>query len=371
MPEPMRPQATISDRNHIVPIDQQQCMLLEPACKVARGMSKVSLDRCDRSLLNLLQAHLPLSEQPFAELAAIIGCDEKELIERIGRLKRAQVIRHIGPIFDYRSLGYRSTLVAMRIPEGRLELAALIVNEHPGVSHNYAREDTLNLWFTLAVPPGDDLENELRTLVSRLRPDEVLDLPAVRVFKIGVFFDMTGDDRVLENLPAKPQRARQHTTVLSPAETAVVSELQQDLPLTSRPFDAMAEHVGMRVDEFLDRCRALLDRGVMRRFGTSIRHHSAGFAANAMVCWRVPPPMVEAAGKMVSAFAEVSHCYERQTGEGWPYNLFAMIHGRTREDCKRTIERIADQSGIEEYRALFTVKEFKKERVRFAATQRR
>jgi len=334
-------------------------------------MREAKLDHIDRSLLNLLQAHFPLSRQPFAELGASLGLDEEEVIERIGRLKQTQVIRYIGPIFDSRSLGYQSTLVAMRIPEEGLERAVRIVNEHPGVSHNYARGDTLNLWFTLAVPPGDDLKKELQALVDRVGPEEMVDLPAVRLFKIGVFFDLAGDGHVGGSMPAKPERALQPAPTLSSSEKATVRELQQDIPLINRPFDAIAEHVGVGVDELLRCCRALLERGVMRRFGASIRHQSVGFAANAMVCWRVPPAMVEEVGKTMSAFKEVSHCYEREASEGWPYNVFAMIHGKTREDCQHTIRRIVDQTGIGKYKALFTIKEFKKERVRLAATKER
>jgi DNA-binding Lrp family transcriptional regulator len=334
-------------------------------------MREAKLDHIDRSLLNLLQAHFPLSPQPFAELGAGLGLDEEEVIERIGRLKRTQVIRYIGPIFDSRSLGYRSTLVAMRIPEERLERAVRIVNEHPGVSHNYARSDTLNLWFTLAVPPGDDLKKELQALVDRVGPEEVLDLPAVRLFKIGVFFDMAGDGRVDGSMPAKSETTLQPAVPLSASERAIVRELQRDIPLTSRPFDDMAQRAGVGVDEFLSCCRALLERGVMRRFGASLRHQNVGFAANAMVCWRVAPPMVEGIGRVMSAFSEVSHCYEREASEGWPYNVFTMIHGRTREDCQHTIGRIVEQTGVEEYRVLFTVKEFKKERVRLVATTER
>lgn len=294
-------------------------------------MTEARLDHTDRSLLNLLQSRFPLSRQPFAELGASLGLDEKEVIERIDRLKHAQVIRCIGPILDSWSLGYRSTLVAMRIPEEKLERAVRIVNEHPGVSHNYSRSDALNLWFTLAVPPGDDLKDEVQGLVDRVNPEEVLDMPAVRVFKIGVFFDMAGDGRVVATPPANPKRALQLAPTLSPSEMAIVSALQQDIPLTSRPFDGMAQHVGVGVDEFLICCRALKERGVMRRFGASIRHHSVGFAANAMVCCRVPPPMVEEVGQIMSAFSEVSHCYEREASVRWPYNVFAMIHARTRE----------------------------------------
>ena len=333
-------------------------------------MKEVKLDDTDRGLLNLLQANFPLSREPFVDLGSSLGLEEKEVIQRITRLKEAQIIRSIGPVFDSRSLGYKSTLVAMRVPDERLEEAAQMVNEHPGVSHNYGRAGALNLWFTLAVPPGNDLKSELQALANKVCPEQVLDLPAVRHFKIGLFFDMAESGPQVNfsnNSPKKPRGALQALSTLSSSEKAAISEIQQDIPLLSRPFDAMAEHVGMEVNEFLRCCRRLKERGVMRRFGASIRHQNVGFAANAMVCWRVPPLRVEEAGEMMSVFREVSHCYERKTNQSWPYNVFTMIHGKTKEGLQRTIERIAAQSGIQEYEALFTIKEFKKERVKFSA----
>ncbi len=333
-------------------------------------MKEVKLDNTDRSLLNLLQANFPLSREPFADLGLSLGLEEEDVIRRITRLKEARIIRYIGPLFDSRSLGYQSTLVAMRVSEDRLEEAAQIVNEHPGVSHNYGRAGALNLWFTLTVPPEDDLESELQTLANKVGPEQVLDLPAVRHFEIGVFFDMADNDLPVNfhnNPPKTPQGALQAVSTLSSSEKAVISEIQQDITLLSRPFDAMAEHVGMEVNEFLRCCRWLKERGVMRRFGASIRHQNAGFAANAMVCWRVPSSVVEEAGEIMSAFREVSHYYERKANQSWPYNVFTMIHGKTKEGLKRTIEIIAARSGIQEYEALFTIKEFKKERVKFRA----
>ncbi|MDY6917283.1 MAG: AsnC family transcriptional regulator [Chloroflexota bacterium] len=330
-------------------------------------MTERKLDHTDRSLLNLVQSRFPLSRRPFAELGANLGLDETEVIERIDRLKQALVIRYIGPVLDSWSLGYRTTLVAMRVAEEGLERAARIVNQHPGVSHNYSRNDALNLWFTLAVPPGDDLKHEVQELANRVKPEEVVNMPAVRVFKRGVFFDLVGDGCIVASPPANPRPALRPAPALSPCEMDIVRALQQDIPLTSRPFDDMARDAGVGVDEFLICCRALNERGVMPRFGASIRHHCVGFAANALICWRVPLLMVEEAGETMSAFSEVSHCFEREASERWPYNIFAMVHARTRDDCRQTVGSIAARIGIEEYKTLFTTREFKKERVRIAA----
>ena len=235
-----------------------------------------------------------------------------------------------------------------------------MVNGHPGVSHNYLRDDGFNMWFTLVVPPGDDIESELQTLAAKVKPEWMLNLPAVRLFKLDVFFDAKGGNRPAG--VAVPDEGR--SLELSPEERMVVDVLQQDLPVMSRPFDAMAAETGMTIDDFLMHCWGLKERGAMRRFGASVRHYAVGYSANAMVCWRVPVGMAEEAGRIMAGYGEVSHCYQREVASDWPYNIYTMVHARTKEELRSTIDKIAGATGIQEYRALFTVKELKKERVK-------
>jgi len=323
-------------------------------------MNDIKLDDTDKRLLNVLQADFPLTREPFADIGARLGLDEDGAIRRIERLKGSQVIRTIGPAFDSRRLGYHSTLVAMSVAEDGLEEAALVVNAHPGVSHNYLRDESFNMWFTLTVPADVDIENELQALADKVKPERMLNLPAVRLFKLDVFFDAGGDNRATGVAISDEGRSLR----LSPEERMVVEVLQQDLPLVSRPFDAMAEATGVTVDDFLMHCRKLKEKGAMRRFGASVRHHAVGYSANAVVCWMVPADMVEEAGRVMAGYSEVSHCYQREAPPEWPYNIYTMVHARTKEELQSTIDRIASATGIEEYRALYTVKELKKERVK-------
>jgi DNA-binding Lrp family transcriptional regulator len=323
-------------------------------------MTDIELDDMDKRLLNVLQAEFPLTREPFADIGARLGLDEADVIRRIERLKGSRVIRTIGPSFDSRSLGYRSTLVGMSVAEDRLEKTARVVNEHPGVSHNYLRDDSFNIWFTLTVPADVDIENELQALADKVQPKRMMNLPAVRLFKLEVFFDAGGDNR--PGGVAIPGEGR--SLQLSLEERMVVDVLQQDLPLANRPFDAMAEATGMTADDFLAYCRRLKECGEMRRFGASVRHHAVGYSANAMVCWGVPESMVEEVGGIMAGYGEVSHCYQREPAPDWPYNMYTMVHARTKEDLQKAIDRIAGTTGIEEYRALYTVRELKKERVK-------
>jgi len=117
--------------------------------------------------------------------------------------------------------------------------------------------------------------------------------------------------------------------------------------------------------DFLTHVTDLLQRGIMRRYGAAVNHRRAGFKANALTCWKVPKPIVDAAGKKLSSFTEVSHCYERKTNPQWQYNLFAMIHGRSWKACQETAIRASNDLGLTDYIQLFSTREFKKTRVNY------
>jgi siroheme synthase-like protein len=324
-------------------------------------MKKKELDRVDRRLLNILQKGVPLKREPYAAIAGVLDITEHETIERVQRLRASRILRTVSPIFNARRLGYVSTLVAVSVPDDRIEEAARVVNALPGVSHNYQRKHLYNLWFTLTLPENVDCAAVLRALSEEIRPESMMDLPALRRFKARAFFDMEG-----RGLPREDKVSDEHeAAALTAADWAVIIELQRDLPAVSRPFDVLAGNAGFGAEEFLERCRSLKERGVIKRYNASLRQVKAGFAANAMVCWQVPPELLEKAGRKMSAIDEVSHCYERVTYEKWQYNLYTMIHARTRRECRDVIKKIAEGTGIKQYEVLPTAREFKKERVRY------
>ena len=140
----------------------------------------------------------------------------------------------------------------------------------------------------------------------------------------------------------------------------IISLIQGDLPLHPRPFAKMAENSGMSEDEFIERIRSLKERGVIRRFGATLRHQEVGFSSNAMVAWSVPNDRIEEVGELMARFQEVTHCYHRKPQKNWPYNLYTMIHGDGEKDCYHIAEKIAQRTGINNYVLLFSKKEFKK-----------
>jgi DNA-binding Lrp family transcriptional regulator len=329
------------------------------------------MDDRDKRLLNAIQADFPLRARPFQVLGTALGLAEAEVIARLGEYKRQRLLRQIGGIFDTRSLGYQSSLVAMRVRPDRLEAAARVVNGHPGVSHNYERNHGFNLWFTVAVPPESDLAWTVDRLHEMAEAESTRLLPTLRLFKIGVQFDMEGKSGT-ERSEAAYNDARRPTAGpdgLRPVDIAVIRELQEDLPLVPQPFAPMAERVGIAEEEFFAVAGCLKARGYMRRMAAVLRHREAGFRANAMGVWVVPAERAEEVGRIMGSFTGVSHCYLRPTYPDWPYSVFTMVHGQDAQDCQEVIDAIGHATGIGEYALLYSIKEYKKIRLRYFTSE--
>ena len=328
------------------------------------------LDDADRELLNAVQWDFPLEPRPFAVLAERLGMDEAEVRARVAHVKDAGVLRQLSAIFDTRALGYGSSLVAAKIDPGRVDEAAEVISRHPGVSHNYKRNHAYNLWYTIAVPPGESLDDHIDVLHRASGALVTRKLPTLKLYKIGVKLDMTGqtaaDARAEVQEHERPER-KEHMEApeLSALEVAAIRVVQEDLPLVDRPFAAEAEIIGTDEATLLDLLRSFKERKLMRRFAAVMNHRSAGYKANAMGVWAVPDDGLEEMGPRMAGFAFVSHCYRRPTYEDWPYSVFTMVHGHNARDCEETIAAIRDETGVEDYALLWSVKEYKKTRVRY------
>ncbi|MEI7911292.1 MAG: Lrp/AsnC family transcriptional regulator [Verrucomicrobiota bacterium] len=327
----------------------------------------------DAALLGLLQVAVPFSTHPFADLGERCGLSEEETIASISRLKSERVIRQISAIFDTRSLGYASSLVAAKVAPERVDQAAAIISAHPGVSHNYLRNHEFNLWYTIAIPPTsrlgldktiDVLHRESGSLSTRV-------LPTLKLHKIGVRFDVEGDARPDDlAAPAYSEKNRSATLALSAAEIAFVRALQRDLAVTPTPFVDLAGELGLTFEELRKMHDEFLASGRMRRFAAVLHHRKAGFGANAMGVWAGPQgdaAALERLGAVMAGFRAVSHCYERPSYADWPYNLFTMVHGKSEAECEQTLAAIAEATGLSQWQALYSSKEYKKVRVRYFA----
>ena len=326
------------------------------------------MDIVDKDLLNLIQREFPLDREPFDALGSPLGLPGDEVIRRIDALKRGRVIRQISAIFDTRVLGYESSLVAAKIPPQKLNTAAKAINSHPGVSHNYERNNEFNLWYTVAVPPDSrlGLEGTVDVLHKISGAEKTRILPTLKLFKIGVTLDMKEGATAKKEAPQYGETDRQSADRnISEDDKAAIRALQEDVPLTPRPFDLWARQVGLSYEELLERAYDLQRRKIMRRFSAVLYHRKAGFRANAMGVWKVPPERIDEVGNMFAQYQAVSHCYERPVYEDWPYALFSMVHGRTEEECETVLNAMAAESGLTEWASLYSTREYKKTRVRY------
>ncbi len=320
-----------------------------------------AIDAIDRRLLTLIQKNFPLVVRPFAVIGEQLGISEEDALARTRHLKGAGIIRQISAIFDSRRLGYSSTLVAMDIPEEHIDESANRISEHPGVSHNYKRDHSFNLWFTLTLPPGTDLEAEVAQLSAGAEARRARILPALRLFKIGVELDVERGANVAE----ERQPSKESPRSLTEDDLDYVRVLQQDLPLEPTPFQGWAESLGVPQNEMFARAKDFEASGVMRRFAAVLRHQKAGFVANGMICWRIPEEQLPDLGYRLASYPQVSHCLQRPLYPDWPYNVYSMVHARSRRGCKEIARRMSQEIGVDDYVILYSTKEYRKKRVRY------
>jgi siroheme decarboxylase len=147
---------------------------------------------------------------------------------------------------------------------------------------------------------------------------------------------------------------------LTDLEKQVIAVVQGDMPVVVRPYGQIAGQLGLDEEQLLETLRDLVRRGVIRRFGATLRHQRSGFKANAMTAWIVAEERVGEVGRIMASFREVSHCYRRDPTGQWPYNLYTMIHGRDEAHCRQTAQEMAAKAGVQQYQLLFSRRELKK-----------
>jgi DNA-binding Lrp family transcriptional regulator len=325
----------------------------------------MTMDALDKEILNEIQWSFPLVAEPYKELARRFKVSDDEMKKRILQLKSAGVLRQLSAIFDTRRLGYKSSLVAMAIRPDKLDSIANLINRHPGVSHNYERNHEYNLWFTLATPPGTDLKTEVDKFAKLDGITKIRLLPTIKLFKIGVKLDMV-DEKKHEVAPTE-QKKEVKEIKFNPTEEdkEFIRQLQKDLDVTDRPFLSAAQSLGMSEDQVFEKLRYYEEIGVMRRFAAILRHRDAGFIANGMIVWRVPETRIEEVGATLGAFPQISHCYQRPVYSDWPYNVFSMVHCKSIQEAEDMAKEIQGHIKVDDYRILFSSREFKKTRVEY------
>lgn len=325
------------------------------------------LNRLQRNFLNRFQGGFPLTERPYLRVAAMLGTEEATLISILSGLLADGILTRFGPLFDAERLGGCFTLAALSVPETDFERVAAIVNALPQVAHNYRRDHTLNMWFVLAAPS----EGELRATIDRIQALAGLpmyDFPKLREFHLG-FWLVVGDDGNIGLRRVERQRAPA-TGHMDATDHAIVTATQAGLPLVPEPYALLSQEIGCEAGTVMERLGKMLDSGAVRRIGAVPNHYRLGLRGNGMSVWDIPDDMANAIGERIGALDFVSHCYLRPRRPPlWPYNLFAMVHGRNRAEVQAKVEIIADLVGADcrGRRVLHSTAVLKKTGLRLAA----
>ena len=339
--------------------------LARPKVRSRRGGAAVPLDETDKQLLNLMQGRFPIEPRPYARVAELAGLPEDEVLQRVQYLLDKRIIREITPIFDTRAFGYASMLVAAKVDPANPHRAARFINTHPGVTHNYLRDHDFNLWFTIAVEPDSKLglDGTLDVLQRETGAESIRQLPTLKLFKIRMDLEMEAGTDALSTAGEATEPLELEPIALSEEDIATVRATQGPMPVVPEPYAPAAARLGVPVETVLERLESLKERGGLRRVAAILFHRRAGFSANGMGVWAVPEAEILETGKRMAAFRGISHCYQRPTYADWPYSVFTMAHGRSKDECDAILDSIAEATGIGERATLYSSTEFKKVRM--------
>ena len=311
------------------------------------------------SLLNGWQRDFPITARPFQALGTIVGAGETAILATLKRLQARGAISRVGAVFAPRRVG-ASTLAALAAPAERLERIAAQVSARPEVNHNYQREHHYNLWFVATAADHATLAATLAAIELETGC-AVISLPLEQEYHIDLGFDLRSPHKHHADTPGTPVRAP------DAVEKQLIAALQPGLELVSRPFARLGERVGMSESEVLTRISDWLDEGLIKRFGVIVRHHELGYRANAMVVFDAPDADVDRIGRLFAAEAGVTLCYRRRRSlPHWRYNLYCMVHGRSREEVQPVIEHLGRLAGLPA-QALFSTRRFKQCGARYFA----
>ncbi|HJV24144.1 MAG TPA: Lrp/AsnC family transcriptional regulator [Aromatoleum sp.] len=313
--------------------------------------------------MNEYQRGFPLVPEPFAAIGEECGLRESEVLAALQAWRASGVVSRVGPVFAPRRVG-ASALAALSAPKGWLQVIAGRVSDFAEVNHNYQREHDFDLWFVVTAASAQ----RLHEVVAAIECDtgcRVIVLPLEEEFHIDLGFDLAGAPRVTScAAPAIPAASEEAACALPGLERRLMHALQGGLPLVARPFEALGRSVELAEGMTIELIERWLSDGIIKRFGVIVRHHELGFRANAMCVWDVPDDEVRRIGRLLAGEPAVTLCYRRRRAlPDWPYNLFCMIHGRSREAVQATRDELAQRLGLDHWphEVLFSTRRFKQQ----------
>lgn len=346
------------------------------------------LSTLDRAIINAFQGGFPTVERPFEPAAKALrdrGVDVSadELLARVQYLDEEGILTRFGALVNAQEIGGNASLVAMHAPPERFDEVAEQVNSFREVAHNYEREHPhLNMWFVVSVADEDRIESVLAE-IEEATGQPTYNLPKQQEFRVEAKFMLDGPvsegDIDLSNLGPTVEPTDKST--LTPDERDLVLEIQGGLPITETPYADVADALNadcdtdseISTDWVIATIKRFNQEGKVRRVGAIPNHYALGYTENGMTVWDVPDDIVSEVGPEIASLGFVTHCYQRPRHEGvWPYNFFAMTHGRSEAESQRRIEQVRDRMADfwdvddDSWDSLFSTRILKKTGIRLA-----
>ncbi|MFB6168147.1 MAG: Lrp/AsnC family transcriptional regulator [Haloferacaceae archaeon] len=338
-----------------------------------------TLDRLDRAVVNAFQGGFPVVERPFEPAAAAlrergVEVSGADLAARVRALDEEGTLSRFGALVNAEAIGGTATLVATHAPPDRFDEVVEAINSRREVAHNYEREHPhLNVWFVLSVAERsvDEVLDEIEAETGQ----PTYNLPKRREFRVEAKFLVDGPvaegDLDCSHLAPAVEPTERET--LTPAERDLVVEIQGGLPTTETPYRDVADALGVDVEWVVETVERFRLEGKVRRVGIVPNHYALGYTENGMTVWDVPDDLVGEVGPAVAGLDFVTHCYERPRHEGvWPYNVFAMTHGRSEAESEARVERVREEMATfwdvadDDWDTLFSTRILKKTGIRLA-----
>jgi DNA-binding Lrp family transcriptional regulator len=327
------------------------------------------MDELQRRLINRYQADVPLLERPYQHMAQQLDTTESTVMNSLRGLLNDGSLTRFGPLYDAARLGGGLTLAAISVPEQRYKEVCDSVNRFTEVAHNYRREHQFNMWFVLATEKPEQLQQTLDAIATATGL-EVYNFPKQHEFYIGLQLQLSADGKH-QTVPVDRRPVTlQQPYRLNQLDRNIIQASQSGLPLETTPYRAIADSIGSNQSEVLLRMKSMLMGGIIRRIGVVPNHYKLGIRANGMSVWDIDDGRVIEIGEAVGQLDFVSHCYQRPRHLPlWPYNLFAMVHGHSREEVVEKVERISAliASDCNAHDTLFSTAILKKTGLRLAA----
>ncbi len=328
----------------------------------------MAITSLDIKILDTLQQEFSVCHQPFKTLSTNLGLTEDEVLNQVLSLKEQGVIRRISALFNSSKLGMVTTLVAMKAPGDRIDSIADIINEYTGVTHHYERDNDYNLWFTLMASSKEELTRFIDEIKEKTGVNTLLNLPTLRRFKVDTTFWIPGTPLKQDTVEIinETNLEKYDDRDIDETDKKIFKELET-LSVVIHPYKLIADRLKITEDDLFQRIFTYKKSGIIRKIRAVLDHYKIGLAENVLVVFKVSPQSMPEIVNLLISYPQVTHCYERQTypAQGWEYNLFAMIHGQTKQECEGIISLILEKTGLLEYKKLYTKREFKKANPRY------